>query len=534
MKKQVKSVLSVVLVICTLLVNLSMAGTAFAATPKGVVTKVQNLTSSIKVTWSRDTTKTGYYIFRKTGNGSYVQVKKITKNSTLTWEDTNVKNGVRYSYQVKSYKGTKKTSNSVTKSIYRLSKPSISSIENSGVGCVRIVGSSNNSASGFEVKYSRSKDFSNAKILKFGGTKKLDKNITGLTSNVTYYFKIRAYYQRSTGNDYSVYSSYKTIKTTGSCTAYTSHIRTTIYAKPDSSSTKTILQYMTKVTLKGIYSKSSKGTWQKLAYNGKDYYVWIEAGESKFTKTKNPYTYTDENNTKYQQEVIDYAVYIFKNWDTAYVKNKDGSSSNGIPNSKGVYGFDCSGFVSYVINTTMEKYVPVYALSQHIEKIGLTESIYNPNHSTELKAKTVCKGKLDYTKMQPGDIIFWDLDGGEHKYDWNHCGIYLGKKQFIHSTASLGGVGITPLESEYVRDFVKVVRVLPTKVSPMNLETKTKAKYTTIYSEKNAKENYKIDSLKLGTPITVLYVGGDKQYAYVKYGDNKKGYVYKPYDKLNM
>ena len=46
----------------------------------------------------------GYKIYRATSkNGKYKVVKKLTKNSTLSWTDKTVKTGKKYYYKIRAY-----------------------------------------------------------------------------------------------------------------------------------------------------------------------------------------------------------------------------------------------------------------------------------------------------------------------------------------------------------------------------------------------------------------------------------------------
>lgn len=75
--------------------------------------------SALKLTWTRNSKATGYYIYRKTGSGSWSKVKTITKNSTLTYTDKTVKKGKTYSYRVCAYKGDSTSTVSNTKTLKR-------------------------------------------------------------------------------------------------------------------------------------------------------------------------------------------------------------------------------------------------------------------------------------------------------------------------------------------------------------------------------------------------------------------------------
>ena len=75
--------------------------------------------SALKLTWSRNSKAAGYYIYRKTGSGSWSKVKTISKNSTLTYTDKTVKKGKTYSYRIYAYKGDSTSAVSNTKTLKR-------------------------------------------------------------------------------------------------------------------------------------------------------------------------------------------------------------------------------------------------------------------------------------------------------------------------------------------------------------------------------------------------------------------------------
>lgn len=71
-------------------------------TPKTTLT---NSTVSVKVSWTKTTGATGYYVYRKEGSGSWVKIATTTSAAAAYWDKTAVK-GKTYTYTVKAYKGT--------------------------------------------------------------------------------------------------------------------------------------------------------------------------------------------------------------------------------------------------------------------------------------------------------------------------------------------------------------------------------------------------------------------------------------------
>ena len=88
-----------------------------------------------------------------------------------------------------------------------------------------------------------------------------------------------------------------------------------------------------------------------------------------------------------------------------------------IANSAGPYGFDCSGFVSYVyscVGTSISR----SSFSQQYEGYGVS-----------------------YSEMQPGDIIIWGYYDGQP----THSALYVGNGQMIHSANYGTGVIVSDI-----------------------------------------------------------------------------------------
>ncbi|MBQ0037433.1 MAG: fibronectin type III domain-containing protein [Clostridiales bacterium] len=639
-----------VMVLIMLVSVISMPTTAYAATAKGTIAALSNTATGIKVTWTKDSAKMGYYIYRKAGTAkSYQKVKQIKSASTTSWTDPNVANGTRYMYKVCSYKGSKITQSSTAKTIYRLDRPTISSLSRAGGTSVKVQ-ASNAKATGFQIRYSTKSDFSSYKSITVKGTK-LNKTITGLAKNTKYYVKVRAYKTVSGTNYYSAFSasknattyyvnqatisslskasstsicvkaadakatgfqirystksdfsSYKSITVKGAnlnktiagltkgtkyfvkvrayrtingstyygafsgvksvvtyYTAYTKNVTTALYTKPTSSSDYKTVYYNQKVTLYDNEASYAKGEWRKVKYDGTMYYCWIDAGEQKFTTTPDRYDhYTNPDNAVYQQEVVDYAVsYMSK--PTNYVKGGVGEK-----NDAGQYQFDCSGFVSHVLNKVMKQYNPVYLLSANINRLHDSRELYNQGFDTRFKATVVCeytKAKpVDWAALQPGDVVFFNERSDTDKSTYTHCGIYLGDKQFIQSTKSTSGVSIMPMDSGiYYNRFVRAIRYLPDQVQPINqTATVTNQWGMAVYTELDTsfvkagtdKEQLKAEgkciTIPAGEQMTVEYYNDMYGYSTLSDGtivgqpwaaiqyDGQRYYAYKLFDKADL
>ncbi len=530
-----KRILSLLLATVTLFATfLPFSANSVFAASNVKISAVSNVSSGVKVKWNSDTSKTGYYVYRKSASSSkWTRVATVKQNNQNSWTDTNAVNGKKYDYKVQAYKGKKIYTNSTKKTIYRLSTPSITSLSYS-YDSVRLKGSKNDSASGFQIKYSKKSDFSNSKTKTYSTTQ-LNKIITNLTCSAKYYFKIRAYKKSGDKYYYSGYSKTKNYTAKSSYTAYTKGLQTTFYTKPSTSSTKQNVGYMTKVRLYQDYSISSKGVWKKLKFNDKYYYAWAPKGQTVFSLTKESYEYDFDGCNQYQKEVVEFALNIFNEFETEYDSTK--KYSNGEINPKTQkYPFDCSGLVKYVHNTVLSKYVPSYKIPWNIIELFNEDVVYNNDLDCEFKSKIICSGSLDYNKLQPGDVLFFNLKNGATQGKvCNHCGIYLGNKQFIHSSGSTKGVDISTISGSYKTDFVKAVRYIPSKIQLINKKVKPNVSYTlSVYPESNCKSGTQICKINKNKTVTVISTKDDS--AYISFtddnGNTQYGYAYKPKDKF--
>ena len=99
----------------------------------------------------------------------------------------------------------------------------------------------------------------------------------------------------------------------------------------------------------------------------------------------------------------------------------------GIPYKRGgstTKGFDCSGFVHYVL-----------------KNLG-----YSPNRTAADQYRM--GSYVSKKNLQPGDLVFF---AGTYKAGISHVGIYLGDGQFIHSPHSGDVVKISDLNSSYYK-----------------------------------------------------------------------------------
>jgi lipoprotein Spr len=109
--------------------------------------------------------------------------------------------------------------------------------------------------------------------------------------------------------------------------------------------------------------------------------------------------------------------------------------------SNPLYGFDCSGFVSYVFK------------SFNVKVPRSSEEFINAGE------------RISMEDAKPGDVILFTGTRTHHPHSIGHVGIVFSNDgdglKFIHSTSGKEhGVTITAMDDTYKRRFVQVVRLL--------------------------------------------------------------------------
>ena len=98
-------------------------------------------------------------------------------------------------------------------------------------------------------------------------------------------------------------------------------------------------------------------------------------------------------------------------------------------------GFDCSGFVSYVFKN--------FGI-----KLNRT-SVSQAQQGTKVKKEN----------LMPGDLVFFDTNGGHNRI--NHVGMYIGGGKFIQSSSESSGVVISDITGGfYANTYMTARRVL--------------------------------------------------------------------------
>lgn len=170
--------------------------------------KAVNCPNTIQLKWTKAADANGYLIYR-----DGVKIKTITDGNTLTFTDAKANtNGAGYVYKIvaKASTGTSTLSKSVT--IYRVSRPEITSLVNQAASKALIKWNKNTKATGYQIHYSPKKDFSSAKSVTVNGASSVSKVIGNLTKGNTVYFRIRTFKTVDTIKHFSAWSGVKSVR----------------------------------------------------------------------------------------------------------------------------------------------------------------------------------------------------------------------------------------------------------------------------------------------------------------------------------
>ena len=175
------------------------------------LTSVSNKSKGIVFKWNKVTGCSGYMIYRKTGSGKWTKLATVKGSSTLSYTDRTAKSGNTYTYTVKAYKDSQQGSyNTIGLKITRLTAPTLSSLTNTKSGRTNVKWKKVTAASGYQVQYSTSKNFTNSKRISTGNSS--STALSGLKKGKTYYIRVRACKKSNGITSYSPWSNTKSIK----------------------------------------------------------------------------------------------------------------------------------------------------------------------------------------------------------------------------------------------------------------------------------------------------------------------------------
>ena len=210
--------------------------------------KIENTTNGVKITYYSKG-NTGYYIYRKSGNGNWTRIA-TTKSSSYV--DKTAKSGTTYTYTVRSYLG--KTTSGFVKNgitIKRLADPTVSSASNITAG-VQVKWVKTAGATGYVVyRKTGTGSWSRIATIKSGSTTSyIDKSAK---SGTNYSYTVRA----CNGSTMSDWHNYKTVKRLSN-PAVTSASKT-------SNGINVRWSKVTGATGYVVYRKTANGSWSRIA-----------------------------------------------------------------------------------------------------------------------------------------------------------------------------------------------------------------------------------------------------------------------------
>lgn len=178
------------------------------ATPS--VTSVANTSTGVKLVWKTVSGGKGFYVYRKkTTDKSYTKIATLGSKTT-SYVDKSASNGIAYQYIIKAYNG-KYVSSYTTKTIARLTTPSISSVSNAKGLKMSVKWNRNTSAGGYQIKYVVG---STTKTITINGNASVSKTISSLKKGSTYKVYVRSFKKVSNVTYYSAWSAAKSVKIT--------------------------------------------------------------------------------------------------------------------------------------------------------------------------------------------------------------------------------------------------------------------------------------------------------------------------------
>ncbi|MEE1505258.1 MAG: leucine-rich repeat protein [Acutalibacteraceae bacterium] len=173
------------------------------ACSKPKLSKIENTSSGVKISWNKTSGADSYRVYRKTSKSGW---KHIGSTSKLYYTDKTAKSGTKYYYAVKARNEVGNSNLSSSKSIYHLADPTLKTPTSSRSGITlkwnRITG-----AQGYVI-YRKTADGSYKKIATVKGSTKVSYVDKSAKKGKKYTYKVKAYYSKT----YSAYSNTKTIK----------------------------------------------------------------------------------------------------------------------------------------------------------------------------------------------------------------------------------------------------------------------------------------------------------------------------------
>ena len=145
---------------------------------------------------------------------SWSRIATIHDTEIEDYEDTDVANGEGYGYIMRSYVDGSQSENSVPEYTCFLSKVSIKSVKSTASKKLTVKWSTNDKASGYQIRISTTKSFTKTitEMIKIASKTKSTKTIGKLKGGKKYFVQARAYRSYNGEIYYSEWSTSKSLK----------------------------------------------------------------------------------------------------------------------------------------------------------------------------------------------------------------------------------------------------------------------------------------------------------------------------------
>lgn len=184
------------------------SGNYISTDPK--ISSVQSAAKGLTIKWNKIDGADKYRIYRLV-SGKHVRLATTEKTS---YTDKKVTSGKKYTYVLRIIKNGKIAS-TYTVNPYTalfLSRPTLKTVYRYGSKALMVNWGKVSKCSGYQVSYSTSKKFKNARTKYAKKQKTVKKKVTKLTKKKTYYVRVRAYKGSGKNRVYSAWSVVKKVK----------------------------------------------------------------------------------------------------------------------------------------------------------------------------------------------------------------------------------------------------------------------------------------------------------------------------------
>ena len=149
---------------------------------------VATVSTGISLKWSKVTGAAGYYVYRKTGSGSYSRIATIKSGATVSYTDKTAKTGVKYTYTLKAYNGSFASVSATATAAARLAVPTVKAAKTTGG--IKVTWNKIAAADSYII-YRKTAKTSYAKIATVKGNTKVSYVDKTAKKGTAYYYTVR-------------------------------------------------------------------------------------------------------------------------------------------------------------------------------------------------------------------------------------------------------------------------------------------------------------------------------------------------------